>query len=243
MRGRGVPAAGGKRRSASIRKAVTVGKHDELRLRVDDELVRLNVGDRLWRRVIRNYLRFLSHFRIGWRSRGDGIVFKTQTGVTPRSDLLIVLLRRQSRVLLHCCSGVLVHRDWLGLFTISAVIYRLESLLSRLKRGCDNRRGSRHRFLHFRCGARPGEWEMQVRQPKHDPYENAELDRNKIRNFQVHFGESLRAIIKKTETKENHSFNLAKILSGSIQYNNLKIWGSPAAPGRLEEASLFEPNW
>ena len=41
-----------------------------------------------------------------------------------------------------------------------------------------------------------------------------------------------------TETNENYSFNLAKILSRSIQDNNLKIWGSPAVPGRLTDDPL-----
>jgi hypothetical protein len=83
---------------------VTVVEHDELRLGVDDELRRLNVSDRFWLSLVCNfsYRWCLFHFRVRGRIRDDGTVFKTGAGVTPRSDLLIVQLRRQSRVLLHC---------------------------------------------------------------------------------------------------------------------------------------------
>jgi hypothetical protein len=76
-------------------------------------------------------------------------------------------------------------------------------LAFRLEYGCDSRCGFRRRFLRFCCGAWSGEWEMGVCQPGHDPYKNAELDRNKICNFQVHFAKPFQAMIKMTETKEN----------------------------------------
>ena len=85
-----------RRRAASIVKAATVRKSDELDRLVDDDLGGLNVGDRLWRRLIRlNYRRFLGHLRVGWRNCCGGTVRKTGAGNTPRSDLLIVQLRRR----------------------------------------------------------------------------------------------------------------------------------------------------
>ncbi len=41
-----------------------------------------------------------------------------------------------------------------------------------------------------------------------------------------------------TVTKENYSFNLAKILSGTVRHNNLKIWEAP----RLVSQSSAEPS-
>jgi formyltetrahydrofolate synthetase len=88
----------------SIDKAARVRKYDELGwLRVYDDLGGLNVGDSLWRRIINlNYRRFLSRLRVGWGNCGDGTVRRTGAGITPRSDLLIVQLRRESPGLLHC---------------------------------------------------------------------------------------------------------------------------------------------
>jgi hypothetical protein len=72
-----------------------IGKYDYLdRLRVDDDLGRLSICDGLRRRGIiwGSYRRFLFHFRIGRRIRGDGSVLETGVCVRLRSDLLHVLL-------------------------------------------------------------------------------------------------------------------------------------------------------
>ena len=92
-----------RRRPASIRKAARIGKYDKLRLRVHDDLVRLNVGGRLRFRVIGADRWFLSHLRVRGRLRDDGAVLRSGAGVTPRRDLLIILLGRQIRIMLHCC--------------------------------------------------------------------------------------------------------------------------------------------
>jgi hypothetical protein len=75
-------------RPASTDKAARLRKYNDGRLRVDDELGGLNVGDRLWRRIITlNYLRFLSDLRVGW---GNGCVRRTGADRTSRSNLLVV---------------------------------------------------------------------------------------------------------------------------------------------------------
>jgi hypothetical protein len=77
---------------ASTGKAARVRKYDDRnRLRVNDDLGGLNVGDSLWRRIlILNNLRFWSHLRVGWSNGGDGAVRRTGAGNTSRSDLLVV---------------------------------------------------------------------------------------------------------------------------------------------------------
>jgi len=108
-----------RRRSESIRKAARIGKYDYLgRLSVYDDLGRRNV-------VRLSYRRFLTHFRVGRRIRGDVSVPKTGAWVRLRSDLLIVFLRRWSRFLVHrLCS-----------FMIGLVVYRIGALISPLKYG------------------------------------------------------------------------------------------------------------
>jgi hypothetical protein len=96
--------SGKRSRPASIDKAATVRKYDELGwLRVYDDLGGLNVGDRLWRRTISLiYRRFFNHLCVSWGHRGDGRVRRIAADMTPRSDLLIVQPRRLGPVSLHC---------------------------------------------------------------------------------------------------------------------------------------------
>ena len=163
-------------RSASIRDAPRIGKHNYLGgLRVYDDLGRRHVIG--W-----NDRRLLIHFRVGRRIRGDVSVPKTRACVRLCNDLLIVLWRDWSRLL--------VNR--LRRFMIGLVVYRI----SRLKYVCDNRDGVQSALLHSCCGARFGGWETGVCQPGHDPDQNTEFDRNKICNFWVHFRKSLQAIDK-----------------------------------------------
>jgi hypothetical protein len=84
--------AGLRCRPASPDKAARLRKYDELsRLRVHDDLGGLLVGDSLWRRIFNlNYLRFLSHLRVGRGNGGEGSVGRTGAGITSRSDLLVV---------------------------------------------------------------------------------------------------------------------------------------------------------
>jgi hypothetical protein len=69
-----------------------VRKYDELsRLRIDDDLGGLLVDDSLGRGILDlDYLRFLSHLRVGWGNGGDGTGRRAGAGITSRSDLLIV---------------------------------------------------------------------------------------------------------------------------------------------------------
>lgn len=95
--------AGMRCRLASIDEGATGRIYDERRLGVYDGLGWLNIGDSLWRWIIRlNYRRFWSRLRVGWRDCGAGTVRKTGAGLTPRSDLLIIQPRRLSPVPLHC---------------------------------------------------------------------------------------------------------------------------------------------
>jgi hypothetical protein len=71
--------------------------------------------------------------------------------------------------------------------------------------GCDSRPGVQSAFFHFRRDTPCGEWRTRIRQPRHDPDKHAELDRDKVGNFQVHFAKPLYASIKMTETEENYS--------------------------------------
>jgi hypothetical protein len=153
----------------------------------------------------------LSHFRVGWRNWG-GSARNAGAGVTPRSDLLIVLLRRQRRVLLHCFRRILMRRrrwsrllaDRLILFTIGVGVQSAGNLASQVGNRRDGRHGVHGPLLCFYGGnARFGRFETGVGQPGNDPEQDAELDRHKIRNFQVHFATPPSAIINMTEPKAN----------------------------------------
>src|SRR3954451_11631892 len=76
-------------RPASTVKAARVRKRDELNwLRVDDDLSRRNVGDRLWRRLLNLLQRgFFSHLCRGWGKRR---VRSAGADVTSRRDLLVI---------------------------------------------------------------------------------------------------------------------------------------------------------
>jgi len=103
--------------------------------------------------------------------------------------------------------------DRLGPVATYAVIDRGRALISRRKR----RRGGR--FVGGESG---------IGQPGHHPDKNPELDRNKIRNFQVHF-----ATPPSSENKYDGNQRefipsiLVEILFETIWYNNLEFVGSP----------------
>ena len=190
---------------ASIRKAarITIGNEP---LGVVDDLSGRNISDGLWRRVIAlSCDRFWSHLRVRGRHGDDRSVLEARAGIRSRSDLLIVELRRQRQVLLHCRRRILVlqHRsrrlgDRLGLILAGAVIYRLGTLLRRVKavaavadrgpgRGAKSCHGFCDRFPHFGDGVRIAEGKLGVGQPGKNSDEQAELDRDQVHNFQVHF--------------------------------------------------------
>ncbi|HEV2841450.1 MAG TPA: hypothetical protein VGW39_09005 [Chthoniobacterales bacterium] len=86
----------------------------------------------------------------------------------------------------------------------------------------DGRGEFRRQLPHFRGGARRGGVEAKKQQAGRDADKNAELDRNKMCKFQIHFPKPLQAITEMTEPKEL-SFNPAKIFSETAQPDNLKI--------------------
>ena len=69
----------------------------------------------------------------------------------------------------------------LGWFGVGAVIHHIGTLVFY------SRGEFRRQLPHFRRGARLGGVEAKKQQTGHDPDKNAELDRNKMCKFQIHF--------------------------------------------------------
>jgi hypothetical protein len=98
--------------------------------------------------------------------------------------------------------------DQLGQVSVSAVIHHIGRLVFQLRKEFDSRDAFSHRFSPFRRGARPEEFDAGKHQAANDPDKNAELDRNKMCNFQVHFPKP----------------PPGEIFSETVRYNNLKIY-------------------
>jgi hypothetical protein len=169
-------------RSESIPKRAGIGKHNCLG-RVCDDLGRLSVWDGLRRvHVVGwNYCGFLSHCCVGKRISADGSGIRTGVGVRLRSDLLIVVLRRWRQLLVPLSCPL----------PVCGVIHSAGARISRFKYASVSRDGGHRPFLHFCSGARFVGWETGIYQPGHGPDKNAELNRNKICNLQLHFSRPL----------------------------------------------------
>jgi len=121
--------------------------------------------------------------------------------------------------------------DRFGRFGRGAVIHHIGTLVFGLRHGFDSRGAFSRRLSHFRRGARSGVFEAEKHEAGHDPDKNAELDRNKMCNFQIHFPKPLQAIIEMTEPKELFTHS-CEIFSETVRYNNLKICEAQASCGR-----------
>jgi hypothetical protein len=77
--------------------------------------------------------------------------------------------------------------DQLGQFSVGAVIIHIDSLLFGLRKGLDSRGAFSRPLSAFRRGAGPKVFEAGNRHAANDPDKDAELDRNKMCDFQVHF--------------------------------------------------------
>jgi hypothetical protein len=129
--------------------------------------------------------------------------------------------------------------------TIGPVVDRGGTLFFRLDHGPGRRHGFHRRFPRLRGAARCGGFETGIGQPGHDTDKNSELDRNKIRNFQVHFAKRLKATDKMTENQKQLFHQSAEIFSETVPHNNLKIWdvSFPACYSRklLRSRQLNQP--
>ena len=221
-----------KHRPASIRKAGKIRIGDErVRLGVCDDLSRLIISDGLWRVFVfrGNYNRFLFQLRVSGRG-DDRTVLEIGAGVRPRRDLLIILLRRQSRVMLHCFWRILVLHHWNRLFgdgldsiRIGAVIYRDRTLAFWVGH-CSATESTGPLRLLFGDARWFGGIEMRVGEPGDDPDEHAELDRNKINNFQVQFRHAPLDDDKIDGNQIELFLQSPRTLPETARPNNLKIW-------------------
>jgi hypothetical protein len=76
--------------------------------------------------------------------------------------------------------------ELVGLLRRRGVIHHIGILVVELRQEVDNRGAFSRRLSHFRRSARSGGFEAGIHQAGHDSDKNAELDRNKMRNFQIH---------------------------------------------------------
>jgi hypothetical protein len=113
--------------------------------------------------------------------------------------------------------------DRLGPIGVSAVIHQIGPLAFGLRPGF--RCGAfRRLLLRFRGDARFRRFEAGIQHAAHDPDKNAELDRNKICHFQIHFPHAPPGHTKDDGTKKVTPSVLRKIFFETFRHDNLKIW-------------------
>jgi hypothetical protein len=118
--------------------------------------------------------------------------------------------------------------DRLGRFSVSAVINHIGRLVFGLRQGFDSRGAFSRRLSPFRCDARSGVFETEKHQAGHDPDKNAELDRNKMCDFQIHFPKPLPGDNRDDGTKRIIPSFLRNLLRNG-RCNNLKICEAPVS--------------
>jgi hypothetical protein len=77
--------------------------------------------------------------------------------------------------------------DQLGWFSVGAVIHCIGTLVLGLRPGFDSRGAFRCLLPRFRRGGRFGGFQAQKHQTAQNSDKNAELDRDQMCHFQIHF--------------------------------------------------------